>query len=366
LFEINDGKRFVSSSYDSTLRLWSLDGGGGKCLVRFVGHSKAVRCVLVLKTRSNHSVLVSGSEDGSIKLWRIPEHEEKEEMQQYQECFETFEGHTGGVWALCELEKKIIASGSFDKTVKLWRPSRGGCIRTLVGHSNSVRGVVSLGRRRLLASCSADKTIRFWNRATGQCLHSFLAHPSAINCIIKLSSEKWCSSRCGGSDVIVAPAVSSASFVSASWDGSIRGWSETGECLFCCGEGEGEFALPSSDSVTCVAQLSDGCIASGCANGVIEIWKMPTHRLIYLSTLSNLRNITLTEALLNSLVELCCVAVARHYELDVIKRNLPEELYETCEVQHLYLQKILNEQYRKRQSSSSSFFDVIKTFFTSP
>ena len=60
-------------------------------------------------------------------------------------------------------DDKRIASGSRDKTVKIWDAYTGNNIKTLSGHTNNVSSVCysSDGKRRV--SSSYDKTIKIWD-----------------------------------------------------------------------------------------------------------------------------------------------------------------------------------------------------------
>ena len=62
---------------------------------------------------------------------------------------------------------KTLASGSGDKTIKLWNVETGQEIRTLSGHNDSVSSVNFSPDGKTLASGSDDKTIKLWNRNTG-------------------------------------------------------------------------------------------------------------------------------------------------------------------------------------------------------
>jgi len=60
------------------------------------------------------------------------------------------------------LDGQILASGSVDDTVRLWRVSDGFLLFTLQGHSGPVGGVAFSPDGRILASASSDGTIRLW------------------------------------------------------------------------------------------------------------------------------------------------------------------------------------------------------------
>jgi len=63
-----------------------------------------------------------------------------------------------------ELQSRVtvkIASGSADRTIKLWDKNSGNLLRTLTSHDDGVLSV-SFDSIYLLASGSADKTIKLW------------------------------------------------------------------------------------------------------------------------------------------------------------------------------------------------------------
>eukprot|EP00929_Paragymnodinium_shiwhaense_P078519 TRINITY_DN40719_c0_g1_i1.p1 TRINITY_DN40719_c0_g1~~TRINITY_DN40719_c0_g1_i1.p1 ORF type:complete len:1260 (-),score=209.45 TRINITY_DN40719_c0_g1_i1:239-4018(-) len=78
----------------------------------------------------------------------------------------------------------LIASGSDDKTVRVWKWAAGApgrqC-RRLVGHTNYVRGLLWHSElAHILFSGSWDATIRVWNVATGTCLHTCFEHHADV------------------------------------------------------------------------------------------------------------------------------------------------------------------------------------------
>ncbi|KAI9776900.1 MAG: hypothetical protein M1816_005003 [Peltula sp. TS41687] len=64
-------------------------------------------------------------------------------------------------------EGKLIASGSRDRTVKLWDAATGAPHQTLEGHSDEVMSVTFLADGKLIVSGSYDRTVKLWDAATG-------------------------------------------------------------------------------------------------------------------------------------------------------------------------------------------------------
>ncbi len=63
-----------------------------------------------------------------------------------------------------------MASGSHDKTIKLWDMKSGQLIRTLTGHTEWIGWSVDLlNSQTLVSGGSLDQTIKLWNWSTGEC-----------------------------------------------------------------------------------------------------------------------------------------------------------------------------------------------------
>ncbi|KAK3375735.1 HET-R [Lasiosphaeria ovina] len=115
--------------------------------------------------------LASGSGDKTIKLWEPAS----------GQCLQTLQGHRGSVWSVAfSADGQRLASGSDDKTIKLWEPASGQCLQTLQGHRGSVWSVAFSADGQRLASGSDDNTIKLWEPASGQCLQTLQGHRRSV------------------------------------------------------------------------------------------------------------------------------------------------------------------------------------------
>ena len=111
----------------------------------FRGHANGVMCL-----QFDDHVLATGSYDTTIRIWDI---ETCEELR-------TLRGHESGIRCLQFDDTKLI-SGSLDRSLKVWNWHTGQCLSTYTGHGGGIIGLHF--DSALLASGSMDTTVKIWN-----------------------------------------------------------------------------------------------------------------------------------------------------------------------------------------------------------
>src|SRR5262249_29112013 len=105
--------------------------------------------------------LASGSADKTVKVWDVAG----------GQCLLTLQGHQRPVQACAfSPDGTRLASGSSDQTVKVWDAASGQCLLTLQGHQGWVRACAWSADGTRLVSGSSDQTVKVWDAASGEWL----------------------------------------------------------------------------------------------------------------------------------------------------------------------------------------------------
>ncbi|WP_165970497.1 AAA family ATPase [Actinomadura sp. 6K520] len=139
-----DGTRLATASHDRTIRIWPAVAGSELAVLR--GHGEPLRAVA---WSPDGSRLATGSNDRTVRFWDAERAAEVAVLR----------GHAGTVAAVDWSAAGVLASASYDRTVRVWADDGP---RVLSGHTDEVWDVAWSPDGTRLATSSRDRTVRVW------------------------------------------------------------------------------------------------------------------------------------------------------------------------------------------------------------
>jgi WD40 repeat protein/tetratricopeptide (TPR) repeat protein len=203
---------------------------------RLEGHTDIVWCVAF---SPYGQLLATGSTDQTVKLWRSD-----------GTLLQTLSGHHRAITGVSfSPDGQTIASSSLDKTVKIWfknqTTGKFESYKTLKGHRDWVYSVNFSPDGQLLATSSKDRTIKLWRR-DGSLVKTLQGHTGWVN---------WVNFSPDGQFI-----------ASASDDKTVKIWRTDGSLV--------TTLSGHSDGVTTVAISPDGqMLASGGRDNIVKLWR---------------------------------------------------------------------------------------------
>ena len=137
--------RLISIVYD--YKQWTMD-------FQIAAHTSGIKCLL----KCNDNILISGSNDGIIKVWRI---NNKNELS----LPATLEGHKDQISQIIPITNSVIASSSQDWSIIIWNVHSYQLIHK-IKENFIVFSLLKLKNKDLLVSAGSGNEISFWNTLT--------------------------------------------------------------------------------------------------------------------------------------------------------------------------------------------------------
>jgi phospholipase A-2-activating protein len=152
----------VTGSGDCTIRLWSVSTSLNRCIDTIKAHTDSVRCLAAIPGGTG---FVSASHDGTIKVWQLDADDVNDGASPTVVLCRDLVGHTALVYsASVSPDGSLVISGSEDNTAKLWSLIDGRCIQT-IQHPGCVWSTEFLPNGDFVTACS-DGVARVWSSAT--------------------------------------------------------------------------------------------------------------------------------------------------------------------------------------------------------
>lgn len=283
------GKYLASCGKDNTMRLWCLQRNC--CIAVATGHTEALGSTALSKKMHQYDVsgksatsgrgafVVTVSRDKTLKRWNLPgssildNTSAKEPINLSVFC--SVRAHKKDINIVSiNINDELIATGSQDKTVKIWNSTDLKLIGELKGHKRGIWDCQFSPYDRVLCSCSGDKSCKLWSLTDFSCIRSFQGHVSSTLRARFLS---------GGLQMMSCDA-----------DGVVRLWGiRSNECVFSMNV--------HNDKVWALDITQDGILVTGGADSQLKVFTDSTKELEEQKRELDEQNILMEQKLANHL-----------------------------------------------------------------
>ena len=165
----NDEKLLATTTIDGKINIWTKEG---ILLQTLSGHTGKVADLKFVPSKdSERYKLISAGVDKTVRIWQVFNRSKNIHQETYSTVFSP-------------LSPNLYASAEGDGKINIWNNADDNqtIIRTLPGHQKTISQIKYSPDGKIIASSSWDKTIKLWNVETGELINT-LPHKDAVNSI---------------------------------------------------------------------------------------------------------------------------------------------------------------------------------------
>jgi dipeptidyl aminopeptidase/acylaminoacyl peptidase len=212
--------------------------------VSVLRHGRAVSAIAI---SPNGKLLASGGWDNTIRIWDLATGKEVQELRGHRKEVECVAFAPDG---------KTIASGAWDATVRLWDVATGKELKEIGQHPDGILTLAYSPDGKILATAGQKSPVNLWDTETGKQIRVFAGPPNTVNALAFAADGK--------------------TIASAGADSQIRIWNVT--------DGKQTTSMAGHDSwVFNLAFSADGqTLASAGADKTVRIWELASGKQIRL------------------------------------------------------------------------------------
>jgi len=145
-----DGDHIVTASPDKTVRVWDVQAGGIQ-VKKWAEHQGFVNACS--PARRGHPLFVSGSDDGTAKIW------DQRRKRSIHTCQETYQVTSVSF----SDQTDLVFTAGLENVVKVWDMRKYEVLYELKGHSDTITGMSLSHDGNFLLTNAADDTLRVWD-----------------------------------------------------------------------------------------------------------------------------------------------------------------------------------------------------------
>jgi WD40 repeat protein len=239
LIKLQENTTIASASNDCTIKIWNYTNGQLVKTIEELREEFVVTFDDLVLLSNGYLVGSNNLNYYSIIVWNVTN----------ATIVESLKGHTAYVTSLVLVKSDLLATGSYDMTIRLWNLTSFSLQKIIKDEHDRIECLLSLQNGQQLASGHGDSIINIWSvEITTSLVSSLEGHTGSVKALIHLNMSH---------------------IASASEDKTIKIWNYENGALV-------KTLMGHSDTVTGLVLLNDGILVSISADRTMRTWNLPS------------------------------------------------------------------------------------------